>query len=73
LPTGGCGQKYFALIVSPLFAQKTSLARNRLVNTALKVEIAAIHAWEQKCYTPEEWEKVGGNVAAPGKATTEGL
>lgn len=34
------------------------LARHRLVNSALKEEIAAIHAWTPKCYTPEQWEKL---------------
>lgn len=53
---GGCGQAFEAIIVSPLFAKKTSLARHRLVNSALKVEIAAIHAWTPKCFTPEEWQ-----------------
>jgi hypothetical protein len=38
--------------------KKTTLARHRLVNTALKTEIAAIHAWTAKCYTPEEWTKL---------------
>ncbi|ORY01349.1 bola protein [Clohesyomyces aquaticus] len=55
--SGGCGQMFEAVIVSPQFAKKTSLARHRLVNTALKEEIAAIHAWTPKCHTPEEWEK----------------
>ncbi|KAF2796534.1 bola-like protein [Melanomma pulvis-pyrius CBS 109.77] len=55
--SGGCGQMYEAIIVSPQFAKKTTLARHRLVNTALKEEIAAIHAWTPKCHTPEEWEK----------------
>ena len=45
------------MIVSPQFEKKTSLARHRLVNSALKNEIAAIHAWTPKCFTPEEWEK----------------
>lgn len=54
---GGCGQMFEATIVSPQFAGKRSLQRHRLVNTALKEEIAALHAWTQKCYTPEEWEK----------------
>jgi hypothetical protein len=39
-----------------------------MVNTALKVEVAAIHAWTPKCYTPEQWEKQ--KVVAPGKGTT---
>lgn len=51
---------YEATIVSPQFAKKTTLARHRLVNGALKAEIAAIHAWTPKCFTPEEWEKKKG-------------
>jgi stress-induced morphogen len=54
---GGCGQMYEAIIVSPQFTKKTTLARHRLVNSTLKDEIAAIHAWTPKCHTPEEWEK----------------
>lgn len=54
---GGCGQMFEAIIVSPQFAKKTTLARHRLVNNTLKAEIAAIHAWTPKCFTPEEWEK----------------
>lgn len=46
-----------ALIVSPQFEKKTTLARHRLVNGVLKAEIAAIHAWTPKCFTPAEWEK----------------
>lgn len=49
-----------AIIVSPQFTKKTTLARHRLVNGALKEEIAAIHAWTPKCFTPEEWEKKRG-------------
>jgi len=69
----GCGQAFSALIVSPQFQKKTTLARHRLVNAALKAEIAAIHAWTPKCYTPEEWEKQrqqGNQAVVPGKSTT---
>ncbi|KUJ14822.1 bola-like protein, partial [Mollisia scopiformis] len=59
--SGGCGQAYSAIIVSPLFEKKTTLAKARMVNTALKAEVAAIHAWTPKCYTPEQWEKARGN------------
>ncbi|KAK0725372.1 bola protein [Lasiosphaeris hirsuta] len=63
--SGGCGQSFTTLIVSPEFAGKNSLKRHRLVNAALKDEIAQIHAWSAKCQTPEEWEKekaaTGGN------------
>jgi len=60
IPPGGCGQMFQALIVSPQFEKKNSLARHRLVNSTLKAEIAAIHAWTPKCFTPEEWEKKKG-------------
>lgn len=63
--TGGCGQAFSTLIVSPDFAGKNSLKRHRLVNSALKEEIAAIHAWTAKCQTPEEWQK--GQAAAGSK------
>jgi stress-induced morphogen len=43
--------------VSPQFEHKTALARHRLVNGALKDEIAAIHAWTPKCFTPEQWKR----------------
>ncbi|KFX88822.1 hypothetical protein O988_08887 [Pseudogymnoascus sp. VKM F-3808] len=67
--SGGCGQAFSAIIVSPEFAKKTTLARHRLVNTALKAEIAAIHAWTPKCYTPEQWAEQAPGTVAPGKAT----
>jgi len=58
--SGGCGQMYEAIIVSPQFTKKTTLMRHRLVNNSLKEEIAAIHAWTPKCFTPEEWQKKQG-------------
>ena len=70
---GGCGQAFSAIIVSPQFEKKTTLARHRLVNNALKAEVAAIHAWTPKCYTPDQWEKQrqeGNQAVAPGKDTT---
>lgn len=60
LSAGGCGQMLEAIIVSPHFVKKTTLARHRLVNGILKAEIAAIHAWTPKCFTPEEWGKKKG-------------
>ena len=73
ISVGGCGQAFSAVIVSPQFEKKTTLSRHRLVNTALKAEVAAIHAWTPKCYTPEQWEKQsreGNQEVAPGKETT---
>lgn len=43
--------------MSPQFEKKNTLARHRLVNAALKDEIAAIHAWSPKCFSVEEWER----------------
>ncbi|OAD01632.1 hypothetical protein MUCCIDRAFT_88889 [Mucor lusitanicus CBS 277.49] len=45
------------VIVSPVFEGKRLLARHKLVNEALKEEISKVHAFTQKSYTPEEWEK----------------
>ncbi|KAH8554623.1 bola protein [Umbelopsis sp. PMI_123] len=53
--SGGCGQMFEVVIVSPLFKDKRTLARHRLVNDTLKDEISKVHAFSQKSYTPEEW------------------
>ncbi|KAH9993063.1 bola-like protein [Russula vinacea] len=54
--SGGCGEKYFVLIVSEEFEGKTTLARHRMVNEVLKKQIAQIHAFTQKTLTPRQWE-----------------
>ncbi|KAI9894213.1 MAG: hypothetical protein M1814_004067 [Vezdaea aestivalis] len=65
--SGGCGQFLEAIIVSPQFiGKKSTLARHRLVNAAIKEEVAAVHAWTPKCFTPEEWEKKRPQQPAPG-------
>lgn len=62
--------------MSPEFGGKNSLKRHRLVNTALKDEIAQIHAWSAKCQTPDEWEKdratKGGSDGPPLDGTVGG-
>ncbi|KAK7204699.1 bola protein [Myxozyma melibiosi] len=55
--SGGCGQAFEVIIVSPIFSGKNRLMRHRLVNSALRDEIAQIHAFTQKDFTPEEWAK----------------
>lgn len=60
--SGGCGQAFAVVIVSASFQGKNKLMRHRLVNTALKAEIAAIHAFTQKGYTPDEWKAQGGSL-----------
>lgn len=70
--SGGCGQSFTSLIVSPQFQGMNSLKRHRAVNAALKAEIAAIHAWSAKCLTPEEWEKQGGGGSGGAQPPKEG-
>lgn len=60
--SGGCGQAFAVVIVSSKFKGKNKLMRHRLVNNALKEEIAAIHAFTQKGFTPEEWKAQGGSL-----------
>lgn len=59
--SGGCGQSFSVVIVSDIFEKKNKLARHRIVNNALKEIIANIHAFAQKTYTVEEWQKVVTN------------
>ncbi|XP_030371028.1 bolA-like protein 2 [Scaptodrosophila lebanonensis] len=54
----GCGGKFSVIVVSELFRGKPLLQKHRLVNKALAEELQQIHAFSQKTYTPEEWEKV---------------
>ncbi|CAG9991427.1 unnamed protein product [Clonostachys byssicola] len=70
--SGGCGQAFTTLIVSPQFQGLNSLKRHRLVNGALKEEIASIHAWTAKCKTPEEWERDRGQDAPSLEGTVGG-
>ncbi|BGP23164.1 bolA family protein [Rhodotorula toruloides] len=56
--SGGCGDSYEVIIVSPSFAGKTTLKKHREVNDKLKDEIAQLHAFTQKTFTPEQFENV---------------
>lgn len=60
--SGGCGQAFAVIIVSPLFQGKNKLMRHRLVNNSLKDEIATIHAFTQKGFTSDEWKAQGGTI-----------
>jgi len=64
--SGGCGQSFEVIIVSPEFEGKGRLAKHRLVNEKLKAEIAQLHAFTQKTFTPAEFEKVTITVAPNG-------
>ncbi|KAF9931125.1 hypothetical protein FBU30_010745 [Linnemannia zychae] len=54
--SGGCGQNFEIKIVSPMFEGKSTLQKHRMVNEALKDQIALVHAFSQKSYTPAQWE-----------------
>ena len=50
-------------IVSPKFTAMTLVNRHRLINTLLQDEFdAGLHALALHTYTPEEWQKKGGNA-----------
>ena len=52
----GCGQKFQVHAVSSKFEGVKLLARQRMVNDALKEIMPKIHALQMKCLTPEQWE-----------------
>ena len=56
--SGGCGQAFDVVIVSEQFEGKRTLQRHRLVNDCLKDEIASMHAFSQKTYTPKQFEEL---------------
>lgn len=55
--TSGCSDKYTCIVVSDIFKGKGPLERHRLVNGVLKEEIKDLHAFSQKTFTTEQWEK----------------
>ncbi|KAF9023395.1 bola-like protein [Hymenopellis radicata] len=54
--SSGCGENYSIVIVSEAFEGKTTLARHRWINELLKNEIAQMHAFSQKTFTPKQYE-----------------
>eukprot|EP00850_Spirogloea_muscicola_P008142 SM000042S15409 [mRNA] locus=s42:690314:691316:- [translate_table: standard] len=51
-----CGTSFEVAIVSPAFEGQTLLKRHRLINDALKVEMADIHALSiRRALTPQQW------------------
>ncbi|GAA98623.1 hypothetical protein E5Q_05310 [Mixia osmundae IAM 14324] len=63
--SGGCGQSYEVIIVSPDFEGMSTLKRHRKVNELLADEIAQLHAFTQKSLTPEQWSKTRVVDATP--------
>ncbi|KAF5314340.1 hypothetical protein D9619_011907 [Psilocybe cf. subviscida] len=54
--SSGCGDNYAIVLVSEAFQGKTTLARHRMVNELLKDQIAQMHAFSQKTYTPSQYD-----------------
>ncbi|CAO1628873.1 unnamed protein product [Parajaminaea phylloscopi] len=63
--SGGCGQAFDVVIVSPVFQGLPTLKRHRLVNDRLKDQIAQLHAFSQKTYTPAQYSDLSGPTANP--------
>lgn len=68
--TGG-GDHYEAVVVSPVFAGKTSVARHRLVYSALQdAMVQRIHALALKTFTPEEFRQNQSQALGLGSVQT---
>ncbi|OMJ19695.1 Fe repressor of activation 2 [Smittium culicis] len=55
--SNGCGQMYEFVIVSSKFEGLTALKKSQLVNSILKDEIASMHGYTLKTFTPEKFFK----------------
>ena len=62
----GCGLKLFCLIVASEFDGVALIDRQRKVQEILAEEIAKIHAFELKTWTPEQWGKKKDTFELPG-------
>ncbi|EGV18375.1 BolA family protein [Thiocapsa marina] len=67
----GAESHFKILVVSEVFAEKTLVARHRLLNRALSSELeGGLHAIALHTWTPEEWFAKGG--AAPASPPCQG-
>ncbi len=65
--SGGCGDFYQLLVVSPAFAGVPMVKAHRLVNDALEAHIGKMHGLTLKTMTPAKWAETqagGGGGAA---------
>ena len=62
LQVQGDGEHFEALVVSSLFAGKSRVQRQQLVNAALRpyFDSGELHALSMKTVTPEEWSSLRG-------------
>jgi len=55
--SNGCGENYAILIASSKFEGMRTLARHKFINDVLKEQIAMMHAFSQKTFTPKQYEE----------------
>ncbi len=57
----GDGHHFYACVVSPVFQDKSRVARQQLVYQVLNEQIqsGALHALSFKTFTPDEWKAQG--------------
>lgn len=62
LEVDGDGRHWFAVIVSPAFEGKRSIARHQMVYATLQNKLASdeLHALSMKTMTPAEWAEQRG-------------
>lgn len=62
LQVQGDGEHFEALVVSALFAGKSRVQRQQLVNAVLRsyFDSGELHALSMKTVTPEEWSSLRG-------------
>lgn len=55
--SNGCGANYAIVVASEKFEGMRTLARHRFINEVLKDQIAMMHAFSQKTFTPQQYEE----------------
>jgi len=56
----GDGAHFIACVVSPVFAGKSRIQKQQIVNDTVKAQLldGTLHALSIKTFTPEEWDKL---------------
>ena len=56
----GDGAHFTAIVISPIFAGKSRVQKQQLVNDTVKKQLldGSLHALSIKTFTPEEWKKI---------------
>ncbi len=56
----GDGAHFLACVVSPVFAGKSRIQKQQIVNDTVKTQLlnGTLHALSIKTFTPEEWDQL---------------